>query len=101
MSISTQTSSDGHSLTIRVQDRFDFNVHRELRQAYEAQGKRFDNYVMDLRGTTYMDSAALGMLLQLREHAGGSRQAVRLSNAQPVIKDILAVANFDQLFTID
>lgn len=101
MSISTQTSSDGHTLTIRVQDRFDFNVHRELRQAYEAQGKRFGNYVLDLRGTTYMDSAALGMLLQLREHAGGKRQAVRLTNAQPVIRDILAVANFDQLFTID
>jgi anti-anti-sigma regulatory factor len=41
------------------------------------------------------------MLLQLREHAGGKRQAVRLTNAQPVIRDILAVANFDQLFTID
>ena len=101
MSISTQTSTDGATLTIRVQDRFDFNVHRELRQAYEAQGKRYGNYVMDLRGTTNMDSAALGMLLQLREHAGGQRQAVRLVNAQPVIRDILAVANFDQLFTIE
>ena len=48
-----------------------------------------------------MDSAALGMLLQWREHAGGKRQAVRLANAQPVIRDILAVANFDQLFTFE
>ena len=48
-----------------------------------------------------MDSAALGMLLQIREHAGGQRRAVRLCNAQPVIKDILAVANFEQLFTIE
>lgn len=101
MSITAMPSGDGQTLTIRVQDRFDFNVHRELREAYEAGGKRYGNYVLDLRGTSYMDSAALGMLLQLREHAGGSRQAVRLSNAQPVIKDILAVANFDQLFTID
>ena len=31
MSISTQTSGDGQTLTIRVQDRFDFNVHRDLR----------------------------------------------------------------------
>lgn len=101
MSISTQTSDDGHTLTIRVQDRFDFNLHRELRQAYEAAGKRFGHYVLDLRGTTYMDSAALSMLLQLREHAGGKRQTVHLANAQPVIRDILAVANFDQLFTIE
>ena len=48
-----------------------------------------------------MDSAALGMLLQLREHAGNNKSAVRLRNAQPTIKDILAVAHFDQLFTID
>ena len=57
--------------------------------------------MLDLRGTTYIDSAALGMLLQLREHAGGKRQAVRLANAQPVIRDILTVANFDRLFTIE
>ena len=100
MSISTQTSCDGLTLTIRVQDRFDFNLHRELRQAYEAAGKRFGNYVLDLRSTTYMDGAALGRLLQLREHAGGKRQAVRLANTQQVTRDILAVANFDQLFTI-
>ena len=101
MGISTNASTDGQTLTIRVQDRFDFNVHRELRTAYEAGGKRFGNYVLDLRGTNYMDSAALGMLLQLREHAGGQRKSVRLCNAPPVIKDILAVANFDQLFTIE
>ena len=101
MSISTHTSGDGQTLTIHVQDRFDFNMHRDLRQAYEAAGKRFGHYVLDLRGTTYMDSAALGMLLQLREHAGGERHTVRLVNAQPVIRDILAVANFDQLFAID
>jgi anti-anti-sigma factor len=101
MSITTFTSGDGHTLTIRVQDRFDFKVHRELREAYEAGGKRYGSYVLDLRGTSYMDSAALGMLLQLREHAGGRKQSVCLSNAQPVIRNILAVANFDQLFTID
>jgi len=101
MSISTTASGNGRTLTIRVKDRFDFNLHRELRTAYEAGGQRYEQYVLDLHDTKYMDSAALGMLLQLREHAGGRRQAVRLANAAPVIKDILAVANFDQLFTID
>jgi anti-anti-sigma factor len=101
MSIHAAPSADGRTLNIRVFDRFDFNVHKELREAYEAKGKRYGSYVLDLRDTTYMDSAALGMLLQLREHAGNSKGAVRLRNAQPTIKDILAVAHFDQLFTID
>ncbi len=101
MSIHAAPSADGKTLNIRINDRFDFNVHRELREAYESAGKRYNNYVLDLRDTTYMDSAALGMLLQLREHAGSSKSAVRLRNAQPTIRDILAVAHFDQLFTID
>jgi len=101
MSITATPSPDGESLTIRVNDRFDFNVHRELREAYEAGGKRFSSYVLDLRNTTYVDSSALGMLLQIREHAGGQRSSVRLSHAQPVVRDILAVANFDKLFVVD
>ncbi len=101
MSITATPSPDGMSLTIRVNDRFDFNVHRELREAYEAGGKRFSSYVLDLRNTTYVDSSALGMLLQIREHAGGQRGAVRLAHAQPVVRDILAVANFDKLFVVD
>jgi anti-anti-sigma factor len=101
MSIHAVPSADGKTLNIRINDRFDFNLHRELREAYESAGKRFSSYVLDLRDTTYMDSAALGMLLQLREHAGNSKAAVRLRNAQPMIRDILAVAHFDQLFTID
>ena len=101
MSITITAAANGQTLTICVQNRFDFNVQRELRTAYEAGGQRYDQYVLDLRDTQYMDSAALGMLLQLREHAGGRRQSVRLSNVLPVIKDILTVANFDQLFTID
>ena len=48
-----------------------------------------------------MDSSALGMLLQLKEHAGGAKSAVHIRNAKPAIKDILSVANFHQLMTID
>ena len=48
-----------------------------------------------------MDSSALGMLLQLKEHAGGSQRSLQIKNANPAIKDILGVANFDQLMQID
>lgn len=101
MSIQAAPSPDGSTLTIRIFDRFDFNLHKALRDAYTSDGKRYGNYVVDLRDTSYMDSAALGMLLQLREHAGNSKGAVRLRNAQPTIRDILSVAHFEQLFTID
>lgn len=101
MTIATNPSIDGKTLTIKISDRFDFTVHSALRAAYAAQQPRFQTYVLDLRETTYMDSSALGMLLQLKEHAGGAKSAVHIKNARPAIKEILAVANFQQLMTID
>jgi anti-anti-sigma factor len=101
MSISTAPSPDGKTLTIRISDRFDFTAHTALRAAYANAQPRFQSYVLDLRETNYMDSSALGMLLQLKEHAGGAKSAVHIKNAKPAIKEILSVANFQQLMTID
>lgn len=101
MPVSASPSADGSTLTIKVSDRFDFNLHTQLRGAYSGAGAPFQQYVIDLRDTTYMDSSALGMLLQLREFAGGGARAVHIKNAKPAIREILAVANFQQLMTID
>ncbi len=101
MSVTANSSADGRTLTIKITDRFDFNLHGDLRRCYQNEDQSFEEFVVDLADTTYMDSSALGMLLQLRDHAGGSREAVRIVHAQPSIRDILAVANFNQLMTIE
>ena len=88
-------------MTIRMADRFDFNVQSALRAAYRNESKRFGSYVIDLRDTNYMDSSALGMLLQIKEFAGGTAPTVRIKNAKPAIKDILRIANFEKLMTIE
>ncbi len=101
MSIAANASPDGKTLTIRIDQRFDFTAHSALRAAYATDPRRYESYVLDLRDTQYMDSSALGMLLQMREHAGGGRSAIQIKNAKPAIKEILSVANFQQLMTID
>ncbi len=71
-----RTSSLGSCLTIHVEGRFDFNCHQQFRRAYEgAAAGSYTEYVVDLRGTEYIDSAALGMLLVLRESAGSATRA--------------------------
>jgi anti-anti-sigma factor len=99
MDIAATPSSDGTTLTLRTGERFDFTVQPALRAA--CAGARARCYVLDLRDTCYMDSSALGMLLQLREQAGGSREAIRIRNARPAIREILSVANLQQLMTIE
>jgi HptB-dependent secretion and biofilm anti anti-sigma factor len=100
MAVTVTTSGDGAEVRIRITERFDFNIHRDFRNAYEQSGKRGARYVLDLRDTSYMDSSALGMLLQLRDYAGGANNAVHIVNAAPPIREVLRIANFEQVMSI-
>jgi anti-anti-sigma factor len=55
---------------------------------------------VDLKDATYLDSSALGMLLLLRDHAGGDSSQVKIVNCNADVKKILTISNFEQLFTI-
>lgn len=95
---STEASSG--ELTIKIQGRFDFSAHQEFRDAYEKVSDEPKNYVVDMKETTYLDSSALGMLLLLRDHAGGDNSSIEIVNCNPDVKKILTISNFEQLFTI-
>ena len=84
---------------INVHGDFVFDVNKAFRAAYESlpPGRPV---TVDLSGASYIDSAGLGMLLRLREHAGGTPNAVTLAGGNATIKTILNVANFQQLFRI-
>jgi anti-anti-sigma factor len=101
MAITALPSSDGQELTIKIQGRFDFSAHQEFREAYERVNGRPSHYVVDLQDATYLDSSALGMLLLLRDHAGGDAARIRLVKCKPDVRKILAISNFEQLFEID
>lgn len=100
MAIITQLSADGQELTIAIQGRFDFGAHQAFRDAYERVDGTPKRYQVDLQGTTYLDSSALGMLLLLRDHAGGDHAQIRLLNCNGDVRKILAISNFEQLFQI-
>jgi anti-anti-sigma factor len=100
MSINSSLSGDGRTVTIAVAGRFDFSTHQEFLKAYKAYEKGDKEFVVDLARADYMDSSAMGMLLQLREHAAKDR-VVELRNGSEAIKDILRIANFDKLFKIE
>ena len=101
MSITSAVSDNGKRVTISVSGKFDFQLYDEFRSSYvETQGAGVQ-YVVDLAGTDYLDSSALGMLLLLREHAGGEGSTINISNPSADVKKILDVANFGKLFEIN
>ena len=98
MSVVSEVSPDGQKLTISIKGRFDFAKHQEFRQSYE--DRNLNAVVVDLKDATYLDRTALGMLLLLRDHAGGDHSDIRVVNSSIDVKKILAISNFDKLFDI-
>ena len=96
--VKTTLSENGRSLTISIVGKFDFSIQQQFRVAYEDSSAKPLTYVIDLRQADYMDSAALGMLLLLREYAGNGRVPVHITNAKPQILKVLEIAGFKELF---
>jgi anti-anti-sigma factor len=100
MAIWSSKSPDSDELTISIKGRFDFSAHQEFRDSYEKAKEDPLVYVVDMKETTYLDSSALGMLLLLRDHAGGDNSNIKIVNCNPDVKKILTISNFEQLFSI-
>lgn len=93
MAIHTQVAND--EVTIVISGRFDFNAHREFREAVKAVSSG-STCVVDLGETTYLDSSALGMLLLLRD---GGRE-VKIVKCTDEVRKVLEIANFHRLFNV-
>lgn len=89
-------------VTLRPQGRFDFNCFRDFRSSYEAALAQdgVQCILVDLQHVQYIDSAALGILLLLRDKAGAQEVQVELANLHGTVKDVLEIANFHKIFGI-
>ena len=100
MTISSYVSGDGKVLTIEVDGRFDASSLDEFRSCYENAKGGLNGYEVNLRRAEYLDSSALGMLLVLRDYAGGDRASITISNCSPEVKKIFSISSFERLFSI-
>jgi len=98
--VHSRVSENGSHVTIHVEGRFDFSLHKAFREAYQPHTGANVRFDVDLSRTEYLDSSSLGMLLLLRDHAGGDTARVRLCNPSAEVEKILRIANFGELFEI-
>lgn len=101
MTLSTEYSSDGSQFVVHVKGKFDFGLVQQFRQSYADLNDNAETVVVDFRETEYIDSCALGMLLNMRKSIGAGEKAIHLVNCRPEIRNILEIARFDKLFLID
>ncbi|MGE5476653.1 MAG: STAS domain-containing protein [Bacteroidales bacterium] len=81
-------------LTFADRDVFDAVIDKLL-------ARRRQRVTVDLSALDYMDSAGLGMLLTLRDRAERAGADVLLRRPRSEVKELLVLACFDTLFSIE
>lgn len=101
MTVKFSAGADGKEAVMSIAGRFDFGVHEEFRAALEKiRDGGFTKITIDLGAVEDMDSAALGMLLLLRDNVGGDKANIQIVRSRPEIREMLTMANFSKLFRI-
>ena len=102
MTVRKEISDDGSVVEINIKGKFNYLLSEAFTNAYRLlPEKKGVTYHVNLSDASYMDSSALGMLLLLREHAKCRDGVVIIDQPSVQINQILKVANFEQLFTIN
>ncbi len=93
-----EVSQDGSTSVITIKGRFDFNILQEFRDAYSDNSAAEGKFVIDLAQTEYIDSSALGMLLNMKNHLGCDDRVIEIKNCPPNLMKIFSIAHFDRKF---
>jgi HptB-dependent secretion and biofilm anti anti-sigma factor len=101
MTITSKSLSDGQC-EISLDETFDFNCVEDFRKAYESVDQSgVKKFIIDFRRTHYMDSSALGMLINMQKFWQDRCSDIRIINTNPQVKKIFAISRFDKKFTIE
>jgi anti-anti-sigma factor len=101
MTLNHSLSQVGDSLTVKLSGDFTFSENVEFRTIVEAVAvARPKEVLVDLSGLGAVDSAALSMLMVLRDRVGKTGGTVILRQPSAQVARIFEVVDFGKLFTI-
>jgi anti-anti-sigma factor len=100
MPIIKNISEDGKVITLKIQGIFNIALYQDFSLAYKDNLDKGTRFIIDMDETDGIDSSALGMLLLLRERAGGDISNISIININQSLSKILQIANFNRLFDI-
>ncbi|BAH77576.1 STAS domain-containing protein [Solidesulfovibrio magneticus] len=93
-----ETDAGQKVLTIALSGRFDIYTYEDFGKSYKDNLEPGVKIVLDMSGLEYLDSSALGMLLMMRERAGGASADITIVMCSPEVAKILSTVKFDKLF---
>ena len=99
MSVEAEVDSNSKQVTILIEGAFGFNLVQEFRRCYS--DKKDFRFTIDLRKVDYIDSAGLGMLLNMHNYLEQDDGVIRITNTLPQVRKILTISRFDKKFSIE
>jgi anti-anti-sigma factor len=100
MSLETKLSANETSIRIMVEEKFDFGKVHDFRDAYSNLPDSVREVIVDLTDTEYMDSSALGMLLNMQKALNDKVTTFKITNSRPQVAKILKISRFDKKFDL-
>ncbi|MGF1695819.1 STAS domain-containing protein [Vibrio kyushuensis] len=99
MTVETKIDTTSKKVTIAIEGAFGFNLVQEFRKSYT--DRKEYRFTIDLRKVDYIDSAGLGMLLNMQNYLSQPDGSINITNTLPQVKKILLISRFDKKFQID
>jgi len=92
-------NKSGEVIELLLEGRFTFADHESFHRLIDELGNsRPSHCIIDLSSVTYLDSAAVGMLLLMRERLDHGK--IVLKGGSPSIKELIRIAKLGTLFEI-
>lgn len=88
-----------NTIVVKIPEKFDYSTNAEFRAAYSDKSTK-NTFILDFSETRHIDSASLGMLLLLKEYAGGTLDKIQFIHCSPEIIKIFKICHFDKMFNI-
>jgi anti-anti-sigma factor len=101
MSIESTWNDGNKTLSIDIGDTFNYSSQSDFKEAYINHEHPGLIVKINMAMTEFMDSAALGMLIQLRKFVESHKGKVVLVRPRDTVMKILKTAQFDRLFRIE
>lgn len=101
MSTVIETSGIDKKLTLRIKGELDFNSYTKFVSAYRETNGVYETYIIDMQECEYIDSSALGMLLEMEEYLGENADTIRLTKCTDVVYQALKISKFTKRFHVE
>ncbi|MBX3237157.1 MAG: STAS domain-containing protein [Nitrospiraceae bacterium] len=93
--------AQGQSMTLKLEGNFTYTQRKPFQDAVKnACGKNAQHIIIDLSQVSFLDSAALGLLMVTHRQLVAEKRKLSMYKPQPTVKQIIELANLHKTIPV-